>query len=400
MKHTNRRRSWISVLLAVLVFAGAVTMPILQTEAKAVTQYDIDRKKAEKAALSKKIKEQQALMNDLQSEQAGMLSQKEALDQQQDLKIQEINAVKEELTMYRQMILDKAYEARIAQEHAEEQLAIYKTHIRSMEEQGLSNMYLQLLFSSESMTDLLSRVDMVSEIMEYDKRIHDNYVSAKDAALLAKQEYEAAAAELEVQEVELQTEIDRLTGELSVLQTELDRLRADIDGYAAVINKYASDEARIDAEIKKMAEELKKQQTPPTSTGSYVWPCPSNKGITSGYGMRKISLYGYEKFHAGIDVGAPMGSTIIAADGGTVIVSTYDGGYGNYIMINHGGGRVTLYAHMSSRAAGVGETVNKGQVIGYVGSTGNSTGPHLHFEVRNNGGTVDPLTYFTGYYFK
>lgn len=400
MKHTNRRRSWISVLLAVLVFAGAVTMPILQTEAKAVTQYDIDRKKAEKAALSKKIKEQQALMNDLQSEQAGMLSQKEALDQQQDLKIQEINAVKEELTMYRQMILDKAYEARIAQEHAEEQLAIYKTHIRSMEEQGLSNMYLQLLFSSESMTDLLSRVDMVSEIMEYDKRIHDNYVSAKDAALLAKQEYEAAAAELEVQEVELQSEIDRLTGELSVLQTELDRLRADIDGYAAVINKYASDEARIDAEIKKMAEELKKQQTPPTSTGSYVWPCPSNKGITSGYGMRKISLYGYEKFHAGIDVGAPMGSTIIAADGGTVIVSTYDGGYGNYIMINHGGGRVTLYAHMSSRAAGVGETVNKGQVIGYVGSTGNSTGPHLHFEVRNNGGTVDPLTYFNGYYFK
>ena len=399
MKHTNRRR-WISVLLAVLVFAGAATMPILQTEVKAVTQYDIDRKKAEKAALSKKIKEQQALMNDLQSEQAGMLTQKEALDTQQDLKIQEINMVKEELTMYRQMILDKAYEARIAQEHAEEQLAVYKTHIRSMEEQGMSNMYLQLLFSSESMTDLLSRVDMVSEIMEYDKRIHDNYVSAKEAALLAKQEYETAAAELEVQEVALQTEIDRLTGELSTLQTELDRLRADIDGYAAVINKYAADEARIDAEIKKMAEELKKQQTPPTSTGSYTWPSPSCKAITSGYGMRKISLYGYEKFHAGIDIGASMGSSIVAADGGTVTVSTYDGGYGNYIMINHGNGRVTLYAHMSSRAVTVGTTVNKGQVIGYVGSTGNSTGPHLHFEVRNNGGTVDPLTYFSGYYFK
>ena len=155
-----------------------------------------------------------------------------------------------------------------------------------------------------------------------------------------------------------------------------------------------------DAEIKKLAEELKKQQTPPTSTGSYVWPCPSSKGITSGYGMRKINLYGYEKFHAGIDVGANMGASIIAADGGTVIVSTYDGGYGNYIMINHGGGRVTLYAHMSSRAVTVGTTVNKGQVIGYVGSTGNSTGPHLHFEVRNNGGTVDPLTYFSGYYFR
>ena len=248
MKHTNRRRSWISVLLAVLVFAGAVTMPILQTEVKAVTQHEIDRKKAEKAALSKKIKEQQALMNSLQSEQADMLTQKEALDQQQDLKIQEINAVQEELAMYRQLILDKAYEARIAQEHAEEQLELYKNHIRSMEEQGIGNMYLQLLFSSESMTDLLSRVDMVSEIMEYDKRVHDNYVSAKNAALQAKLEYEAAAAELEVQEVELQSEIDRLTGELSVLQTELDRLRADIDGYASVIKDLEAGEVTTEGD--------------------------------------------------------------------------------------------------------------------------------------------------------
>ncbi len=399
MKHTNRRKSLISVLLAVLVFAGAVTMPMLQTEAHAVTQYEIDRKKAEKNALSKKIKEQQELMNELKSEQSGIMAQKEVLDQQQDLKIQEITLVQEELTMYRQLILDKEYEARVAQEHAEEQLAIYKTHIRSMEEQGLSNMYLQLLFSSTSMTELLSRVDMVAEIMEYDKRIHDNYVSAKETALTAKAEAEAAAEMLVIKEAELQTEIDRLTSELEGMQTELDRLMSDIDGYAAVINKYAQDEARIDAEIKKMAEELKKQQTPPTSTGSYMWPLPASKGISSGYGMRKISLYGYEKFHAGIDVPASIGKSILAADGGTVIVSTYDGGYGNYVMINHGNGRVTLYAHMSGRAVDVGATVNKGQVIGYVGSTGNSTGPHLHFEVRVNGSTVDPLTYFTGYYF-
>lgn len=399
MKHTNRRRALISVLLAVLVFAGAVTMPILQTDAHAVTQYEIDRKKAEKNALSKKIKEQQELMNALKSEQSGIMEQKEALDQQQTLKTQEINLVHEELTMYRQLILDKEYEARIAQEHAEEQLAIYKAHIRNMEEQGINNMYLQLLFSSSSMTDLLSRVDMVSEIMEYDKRIHDNYVSAKQAALTAKEEAEAAAAQLAVKEQELQTEIDRLTGELEGLQTELDRLMSDIDGYAAVINKYAADEARIDKEIKQMAEELKKQQTPPTSTGSFMWPLPVSKGISSGYGMRKISLYGYEKFHAGIDVPAGIGNSILAADGGTVIVSTYDGGYGNYVMINHGGGRVTLYAHMSSRAVDVGAEVKKGQVIGSVGSTGNSTGPHLHFEIRINGSAVDPCTYFTGYYF-
>ena len=327
------------------------------------------------------------------------MQQKEILDQQQDLKIQEINLVQEELTMYRQLILDKEHEARVAQEHAEEQLAIYKNHIRKIEEQGVDNMYLQLLFSSTSMTDLLSRVDMVAEIMEYDKRIHDNYVSAKEAALTAKAEAEAAAQLLVVKEAELQTEIDRLTSELEGMQAELDRLMSDIDGYAAVINKYAADEARIDAEIKKMAEELKKQNTPPSATGSYMWPLPASKGISSGFGMRKISLYGYEKFHAGIDIPASIGKSILAADGGTVIVSAYDGGYGNYVMINHGNGRVTLYAHMSSRAVDVGANVNKGQVVGFVGSTGNSTGPHLHFEVRVNGTATDPCNYFTGYYF-
>ncbi|MBQ5671263.1 MAG: DUF436 family protein, partial [Oscillospiraceae bacterium] len=101
--------------------------------------------------------------------------------------------------------------------------------------------------------------------------------------------------------------------------------------------------------------------------------------------------------HAGIDIGAAMGTPIVASDGGNVIVSTYDGGYGNYVMINHGDGRSTLYGHMSSRAVSVGQTVTKGQVIGYVGSTGNSTGPHIHFEIRVNGGTVNPLKYFSGY---
>ena len=397
MKYSKKRRAVISVFLAVLVFLGAVCIPAFDLEANAVTQGEIDAKKAQKAALQAKIKDQQSKMNALKVEEADLLQQKEALDQQQDLKIQEINMVKEELEMYRQMIIEKAEEARIAQKNADHQLEQYKKHIRNMEEQGITNMYMSLLFAADNFTDLLTRADMIGEIMEYDKRVHDSYLEAKAAALKAKEEYEAAVDELEIKEVELQGEIDRLEGELGTLQTELESLQSNINGYASVINQYAADEKRIDAEIKKMSEELKKQQTPPTATGSYMWPCPSSKLVTSKYGMRKISLYGYEKFHAGIDVGAGMGQSIVAADGGTVIVSSYDGGYGNYVMINHGNNRVTLYAHMSSRAVSVGQTVNKGQVIGYIGSTGNSTGPHLHFEVRVNGGTVNPLQYFSGY---
>lgn len=397
MKYSKRRRSMISLILAALVLAGAVTMPILQTEAHAVTQAQIDAKKAEKTAIQNKISAQRSKMNELKNEQADLLTQKEALDEQQTLKMQEITLVKEELEMYRQLIIEKEEEARIAQENADKWLAAYKKHIRNTEEQGTTNMYMDLLFSSDSIAEIITRIDNINEILEYDKRVRDNYLSSQAAALQAKQEYEEAAALLEVKEVELQAEIETLESELGALQTELEALQSDIDGYASVINQYAADEKRIDKEIKAMQEELKKQQTPPTATGSYIWPSKSSYVVTSKYGWRTISLYGTSKFHAGIDIGASMGTAILAADGGNITVSTYDGGYGNYVMINHGDGRATLYGHMSSRAVSVGQTVTQGQVIGYVGSTGNSTGPHIHFEIRVNGGTVNPLNYFSGY---
>lgn len=397
MKFNKRRKSVISLILATLVLAGAITMPVLQTEVHAVTQAQIDAKKAEKAAIQSKISAQRSKMNALKEEQADLLTQKEALDQQQTLKMQEITLVKEELEMYRQMIVEKEEEARIAQENADKWLAAYKKHIRNTEEQGMTNMYMDLLFSSDSISEIITRIDNINEILEYDKRVRDNYLSSQAAALQAKQEYEEAAAILEVKEVELQAEIDTLESELGLLQTELESLQSDIDGYASVINQYAADEKRIDREIKALAEELKKQQTPPTATGNYIWPSNSSYVVTSGYGWRTIALYGSARFHAGIDIGASMGTPILAADGGNVIVSSYDGGYGNYVMINHGDGRSTLYGHMSSRGVSVGQTVTQGQVIGYVGSTGNSTGPHIHFEVRVNGGTVNPLKYFSGY---
>lgn len=397
MKYNKRRRSVISLILAVLVFAGAVTMPVLQTEAHAVTQAEINAKKAQKAAIQSKISAQKSKMNALKNEQADLLTQKEALDQQQDLKIQEINLVKEELEMYRQLIVEKEEEARISQENADIWFEAYKKHIRNTEEQGTTNMYLDLLFTSESISQIITRIDTIGEILEYDKRVRDNYLATKAAAEQAKKEYEEAVVLLEENEVKLQADIDRLEGELTELQTELEALQKNIKDYESVIKQYAADEKRIDKEIKAMQEELKKQQKPPTATGSYMWPSPASKHVTSKYGWRTIELYGYAKFHAGIDIGAGMGTAILAADGGTVTVSTYDGGYGNYVMINHGDGKSTLYAHMSSRGVSVGQSVTKGQTIGYVGSTGNSTGPHLHFEIRVNGGAVNPLKYFSGY---
>ena len=134
-----------------------------------------------------------------------------------------------------------------------------------------------------------------------------------------------------------------------------------------------------------------------TATGSYIWPCPSSTYVTSRYGYRTHPIFGDERFHSGIDISANEGATIIAADSGTVSVATYDSSYGNYVTVYHSNGTYTLYAHMSSLAVSAGQTVSQGDTIGYAGSTGWATGPHLHFEIRSNGGTVDPLAYFSNY---
>ena len=137
-----------------------------------------------------------------------------------------------------------------------------------------------------------------------------------------------------------------------------------------------------------------KEKPKTASTGTYIWPLPGYTPGTRTYGYRMHPILGYMRFHSGQDIGAPSGTSIIAADSGTVSVATYDSSYGNYVTVYHSNGTYTLYAHMSSLAVSAGQTVSQGQVIGYVGTTGSSTGNHLHFEVRVNGNRVDPVNYF------
>ena len=131
-------------------------------------------------------------------------------------------------------------------------------------------------------------------------------------------------------------------------------------------------------------------------TGAFAWPVPSCTYLTSRFGLRVHPVYGTTKSHTGIDIGAESGATIVAADGGTVTMAGVNSGYGNCVMIDHGNGYKTLYGHMSSIAVSNGQTVSKGDTIGYVGSTGISTGPHCHFEVWKDGSRIDPEQFYSG----
>ena len=223
-----------------------------------------------------------------------------------------------------------------------------------------------------------------------------------------KAELEDARVELQDKQSELETKQVELQQKSSEAAALLANLESNIDAYKQVQDQYAQQEQAVQSQIDKQVEELRRQEeqnkkNDPSydpgkvngATGSMMWPCPSCHTITSPFGWRYHPIYQTQKYHSGVDIGASYGATIVAADGGTIITAGTVSGYGNCVVINHGNGITTLYGHMSSIAVRVGQKVSKGQTIGYVGSTGNSTGPHLHWEVTVNGVRQNPLNYAT-----
>ena len=335
-------------------------------------------------------------ITELENQQADVMERKTALDERNELYREEIELIDEQVELYTNLVEQKAREVEEAAAAENEQLALYRRHVRAMEENG-SISYLGILFGSASLGELLSNIDMIGEIMAADKRIYEQYGAAREETEALRAEYEATLGELDEKQAELESEraeLERQIEEAEELIAEYEeQLNADREAYEAQLAK----EQALEADIQAMIAELERQEAAKNivSTGYYIWPLP---GYTPGsaYGWRIHPIWGDRRFHAGEDIAAPSGTPILAADSGLATVVPNNGnGYGNYIIINHGGGRTTLYAHMSAFAISNGQSVTQGQVIGYVGSTGNSTGPHLHFETRINGATTDPKSYFS-----
>jgi murein DD-endopeptidase MepM/ murein hydrolase activator NlpD len=278
--------------------------------------------------------------------------------------------------------------------------------MRAMEEEGTVS-YLSIIFGATSFSDLLSRIDFVREIMEYDNNLEAEYIAAREHVAEVKAEYEATQAEQEETRAELEDKKAELEANIAAACQVISDLESDITAYEAYYAEKEAAEAELDEEITEMLQELEKQeeeakaagQTVVVGTGAYTWPLPGYSAGSRTFGYQLHPILNVMKYHSGQDIGAPLGTPIYAADSGTVALAnttnSWGGGYGYYVTIDHGEGRATLYAHMSSVAVSTGDVVSQGQLIGYVGSTGMSTGPHLHFETRVNGTAVDPMQYFS-----
>jgi murein DD-endopeptidase MepM/ murein hydrolase activator NlpD len=262
-----------------------------------------------------------------------------------------------------------------------------------------------VVFDASSFVDLLGRIDLVGRIMEEDERLYQELKQSKLATIEAKESLEQAKLDEEAEKLALEGK----KAELAVQQEEAAKLIAEFDANIeeseALYQELDADADAIQEEINAKEEQLRRQQEAAQAsggsvikgTGTFIWPAPSSRRVTSLFGTRLHPIYNTYRYHAGIDIGASRGSNCVAADTGTVITSKYSSSYGNYIVISHGNGTTTLYAHLDSRLVKDGDTVSQGDVIGKIGSTGASTGPHLHFEISVGGERVNPLDYYSGY---
>ena len=414
------------VILAAVMILGLLVSVIGSPRAYAVSQSEINALKDKKSEITKQKNAISVQIAELEQQQASVLEQKAALDEQNELTRQEIELINEQIELYENLVSDAETELDAAVEAEEKQVAAFRRHIRAMEEKGIIS-YIEILFRSRSFADLLSRLDDISDIMTADKRLKDECVAARAVVEAAKAEYEQAVSDREAAKVELLEKKRQLEADIEAAYKRIAALEEDIEAATEEYTVNEQAEAEFQAQIDKLMAELKKQEeeaerrrqqqlqqqqqqqqqqqpaapvvTP--AVGNFIWPYPQNNYVGSGYGMRFHPIFQENRMHYGVDIGGTAGQQIVAIASGTVSVATLNSSYGNYVMISHGNGTASLYAHMEKLAVSAGDTVTQGQVIGYCGSTGWSTGPHLHFEIRVNGATTDPLAYYSaGTYIK
>ena len=419
----KKRKLWVSVLAGFMaaVMLLSLIAGLIPTKVSAATSKEIrkqlDALKEEKKEIAAQIKEVRGLYNANAGEIEDLVSQKDAIDLEIKLLHEQVDNINQQISAYATMIADMQDDLDDAQRRLQTLNQKNKERIRAMEEEGKLS-YWAIIFKANDFADLLDRLDMIQEI------------NAADRRRLA--EISEAAKEVSDTQAELALEKDELKvvrADLGVAELELEEKRAEADGilteliakgeeYEQMLDESESLQSELMKEIAQKEKDLKAAEykewlatyVPPTTrpSGTDTTPssqAPSSSGwikplksgsytITSAFGMRKHPVLGYDRMHEGVDMSAPAGTPIYAAKSGKVTTASYQkGGAGNYVSINHGDGFSSIYMHMTRYIVSAGQYVNAGQVIGYVGSTGISTGNHLHFGIAYKGEYVNPMKY-------
>ncbi|MEA4965012.1 MAG: peptidoglycan DD-metalloendopeptidase family protein [Oscillospiraceae bacterium] len=449
----KKRRTLVSIVAIILVIvmavgliAGALSMSVRAASSSEI-QSQIDSLEDQAGNIDQQKSDLQSQIDAKQGQQDDMIYQKSIIDQQMTITQEEIANTTAQIEQYTQLISEKEAELSQSEENEATLYAQYKERLRAMEENG-NVTYWSILFKASSFSDLLDRIDMIQEIASVDQDMMDSLATMSEEIRTKRAELEQSQTDMETQKgllaeqeatladqsAQAQVLIDQYASESDELQgtyAQYDAMEADVvqkiaDAQTAYQQAVSDEEAaRKAAEAAAAAEEAAKKAaeeksntttnggtttsgdattnggtttsgdtTASPSAGSGTFICPlSTCVVTSPYGYRVHPITGVYKFHSGVDLSAASGTPIYATASGTVSITSYDSSSGNYVMISHSGGFASAYMHMTYYIVSVGDYVTQGQVIGYVGTTGASTGPHLHFMIYYNGATVNPMDY-------
>ena len=385
----------LAAVLALLLLLPMVTM--ILGGAGAVTQSEIDALKAEQAASQARQDELEEQLADVEADQAEAQQRRQLLQAQLDAINNEIENIDKQIAYYDAEIAQKEAEQAEAEANEEAQYELFCQRVRAMEEEGTVS-YWSILFNSESFSELLDRLADIDAVMDYDNQVMDELIAIREEIIALRTQLETSRAEEQAARDQQAAKQAEQQAKVAEAQKLLDQINADVAEVNRQLDAESEAAAEIQAEIAQKQKQLEEQRRQNNITidseTSYLWPLPGYYRLSSLFGYRIHPITGKAHSHTGIDIPAPGNTPILACKSGQVVTSAYHYSYGNYVVIDHGNGNSTLYAHMSSRAVSEGDMVTQGQTIGYVGTTGSSTGNHLHLEVRDNYTRVDPESKF------
>lgn len=427
-------------LVGVLAITSASGVYAAEKMAGSSSDSSLSNAQQEKEQLETALQEAQGLITELQNSQEDAETKIAELDQKMSDISDQMTGLEQKLDEKNSEISDTETLLAQSEENAAAQYASMKLRIQYMYENAQSMSYMELLCTSGSVSDFLNSVDYVYELSAYDRNMLEQYQNATQTVADTKAQLEQDYADLETMQTELQDQKSAVAALRGQKETELANIGSQLDTAEDAAQTYQNEiaaqeevieeiktqlalqaqreaerKAAAEAEAKKQAEEAANSGTevstengnsgnsgrsttdyvePPSYTGgAFTWPCPSSRRVTSEYGNRLSPTEGASSSHKGIDIGASYGADIVAAADGEVIYSGYSSAAGNHVIISHGNGLCTVYMHASSLNVSVGDAVSAGQSIAKVGSTGISTGNHLHFGVSVNGSYVSPWDY-------
>ena len=379
------RKSLCIVLILLICFVTTFTYAEEENENNTV---DLQQQRSD---LQNQLNEANGQLNDVQSNLSENLQQIEKLDNKIEASEEKLAEQESKITELKDSISKIEEELNTTTEKYEKQKKLFQQRLVATYEAG-ETQYLDILLKSKSLSDFLSSYYIITELAEIDNDFIEELESKKKTIDLSKQKLENEKEELATI-IENQTKISRtLQNTKKMRESFIEKLSDEEKDLQAKIDEINKQYAEVNNQILALAE-----QGIETAYigGELEWPVPGYTRITSKYAMRVHPITGQYKLHTGVDIGAPEGANFIAANDGVVVKAERNAAYGNMVIIDHGGGISTLYAHGSEILVELGQTVKRGDSVLKVGSTGYSTGPHAHFEVRINGVTTDPLPYIT-----